>query len=65
MSSQSIVSLALPELILGISALVLLVWGAFRGRADPALLIAAFVALLAAAFDRWLLEVDRVCVEKT
>jgi NADH-quinone oxidoreductase subunit N len=49
MSSQSIVSLALPELILGISALVLLVWGAFRGRADPAFLVAAFVALLAAA----------------
>ena len=49
MSSQSVVSLALPELILGCSALVLLVWGAFRGRADPAFLVAAFVALLAAA----------------
>ncbi len=49
MSSPSVVSLALPELILGASALALLVWGAFRGRADPALLCAAFAALLAAA----------------
>jgi NADH-quinone oxidoreductase subunit N len=49
MNSQSVVSLALPELILGGSALLLLVWGAFRGRADPAFLIAAFAALVAAA----------------
>jgi NADH-quinone oxidoreductase subunit N len=49
MTSQSIVSLALPELILGGSALVLLVWGAFRGRADLAFLVAAVAALLAAA----------------
>ncbi len=49
MTSQSIASLALPELILGGSALGLLVWGAFRGRADLAFIVAAVAALLAAA----------------
>ncbi len=48
MTSHPSAVLALPELILGGSALILLIWGAFRGRADGAF-IAASVAALAAA----------------
>ena len=49
MTVQSVASLALPELILAGSALILLTWGAFRGRADAAFIVASVVALLAAA----------------
>jgi NADH-quinone oxidoreductase subunit N len=41
--------LALPELILAGAALMLLVWGAFRGRAGPLFTLVAVGALLAAA----------------
>src|SRR2546425_3748683 len=40
--------LALPELILAGSALVLLVWGAFQGRTSAAFTAAAVAALVAA-----------------
>jgi NADH-quinone oxidoreductase subunit N len=42
-------SLVLPEAILGASALVLLVWGAFHGKVTPLFTGAAVLALLAAA----------------
>ncbi|MBO9709361.1 MAG: NADH-quinone oxidoreductase subunit NuoN [Caulobacter sp.] len=42
-------SLVIPEFILGVSALVLLVWGAFQGKTSPAFTGAAVLALLAAA----------------
>ncbi|WP_426030258.1 NADH-quinone oxidoreductase subunit NuoN [Caulobacter sp. DWP3-1-3b2] len=42
-------SLVLPEVILGVSALVLLVWGAFQGKTTPLFTSAAVLALLAAA----------------
>src|SRR5437773_8968801 len=41
-------ALALPELILAGSAMVLLIWGAFQGRANAAFTIAAVVALVGA-----------------
>ncbi len=49
MTVPSTSSLAAPELILAGSALILLIWGAFRGRADAAFIVASIVALLAAA----------------
>jgi NADH-quinone oxidoreductase subunit N len=42
-------SLVLPEVILGASALVLLVWGAFQGKVTPLFTGAAVLALLGAA----------------
>ncbi|MBO9558102.1 MAG: NADH-quinone oxidoreductase subunit NuoN [Caulobacter sp.] len=42
-------SLVLPEVILGLSALVLLVWGAFSGKVSPIFNGAAVLALLGAA----------------
>ena len=42
-------SLVLPEVILGASALVLLVWGAFQGKTTPLFTGAAVLALLGAA----------------
>ncbi|KRA65105.1 NADH-quinone oxidoreductase subunit N [Caulobacter sp. Root655] len=42
-------SLVLPEVILGASALVLLVWGAFHGKVTPLFTGAAVLALLGAA----------------
>ncbi|CAN5386624.1 NADH-quinone oxidoreductase subunit NuoN [soil metagenome] len=42
-------SLVLPEVILGVSALVLLVWGAFQGKTTPLFTGAAVLALFAAA----------------
>ncbi|MDQ0462999.1 NADH-quinone oxidoreductase subunit N [Caulobacter ginsengisoli] len=41
--------LAAPELILALSAMVLLLWGAFAGRASTAHTVASMAALLAAA----------------
>lgn len=41
--------LAAPELILALSALALLIWGAFNSRAGMALAVAAVLALVAAA----------------
>jgi NADH-quinone oxidoreductase subunit N len=46
--SQSLL-LAGPELILALSALALLVWGAFAGRGGPAFTAASVAALVAAA----------------
>ena len=42
-------SLAIPELILGASALVLLVWGAFAGKGGPVFTAVSVAALIAAA----------------
>ena len=42
-------ALALPEAILAVSALVLLVWGAFQGKASLAFVTASAAALVAAA----------------
>ncbi|MDB5480340.1 MAG: NADH-quinone oxidoreductase subunit NuoN [Caulobacteraceae bacterium] len=49
MTFQSAAALARPELILIVSALALLVWGAFQSRASVAFTIAAMAALVAAA----------------
>lgn len=50
MNFSADLSLAFPQLILGVGALVLLVWGAFAPRATTAVAGAAVVALLGAAF---------------
>ena len=42
-------ALALPEAILAVSALVLLIWGAFQGKANTAFVVASAAALVAAA----------------
>ena len=42
-------SFALPEIILAVSAMVLLVWGAFQGKSNTVLQIAAVAALIGAA----------------
>jgi NADH-quinone oxidoreductase subunit N len=42
-------SLVLPEVVLGASALMLLVWGAFQGKTSPLFTGAAVLALLGAA----------------
>ena len=42
-------SFALPEIILAVSAMVLLVWGAFQGKSNPVFQIAAVAALIGAA----------------
>ena len=39
-------ALALPEAILAVSALVLLVWGAFQGKASLAFVTASAAALM-------------------
>src|SRR5277367_380044 len=49
MTLDASVLLASPELILGVAALVLLVWGAFAGRATPLFTTAAMAALAVAA----------------
>jgi NADH-quinone oxidoreductase subunit N len=49
MSFHSAIALAGPEVILALSALVLLLWGAFAGRASPLFTLAAMTALVAAA----------------
>jgi NADH-quinone oxidoreductase subunit N len=49
MTFQAGAAIALPELILAGSALVLLIWGAFRGRAGGLFTIAAVTALAGAA----------------
>ena len=46
--SQSLL-LASPEIILALSALALLIWGAFAGRAGPAFTAASVAALAVAA----------------
>ncbi len=46
---NSTILLASPEIILGLSALILLVWGAFAGRATPLFTVASIAALGAAA----------------
>ncbi|MEO8926737.1 MAG: NADH-quinone oxidoreductase subunit NuoN, partial [Caulobacteraceae bacterium] len=48
MTLQGAAALALPELILAGSALALLIWGAFRGRAGGLFTLAAVAALAAA-----------------
>jgi NADH-quinone oxidoreductase subunit N len=48
MTFQAGAVIALPELILVVSALTLLIWGAFRGRAGGAFTIAAVAALAGA-----------------
>jgi len=50
MTFSANLSLVLPEVILAGSALALLVWGAFQGKASPAFTLASVLALLAAAF---------------
>ncbi|CAN7353592.1 NADH-quinone oxidoreductase subunit NuoN [Phenylobacterium sp. LjRoot219] len=50
MNFSADLSLAFPQLILGVGALVLLVWGAFAPRSTTAVAGAAVVALLGAAF---------------
>lgn len=50
MNFSADLSLAFPQLILGVGALLLLVWGAFAPRATTMLAGAAVVALLGAAF---------------
>ena len=42
-------SFAVPEIILAVSAMVLLVWGAFQGKSNPVFQIAAIASLIAAA----------------
>ncbi|MET0337983.1 MAG: NADH-quinone oxidoreductase subunit N, partial [Caulobacter sp.] len=49
MNLSSALSLALPEVILAASALILVVWGAFQGRSNPIFSGAAVLVLLAAA----------------
>ncbi len=49
MTLSANLSLILPEVILAVSALVLLAWGAFQGKTSPAFTLASVVALLAAA----------------
>ena len=49
MSFQTVASLALPELILGGSALALLLWGAFIGRPNAVFTLACVAALAAGA----------------
>ncbi|MEO8812163.1 MAG: NADH-quinone oxidoreductase subunit NuoN [Caulobacteraceae bacterium] len=49
MTVAQVAALASPELILALSALILLVWGAFQGRINTAFSFAAVVALIAAA----------------
>ncbi len=44
------VTLALPELILAGSAMILLAWGAFAKKTGPVFVLAAVVGLAAAAF---------------
>jgi NADH-quinone oxidoreductase subunit N len=51
--------LAAPELILAIAALVLLVWGAFAGRASAALTTGAIASLAAAALATCLIPHGR------
>ena len=49
MTFHSAASLALPELILAGSALILLIWGAFQGRANAVFTVASMAALAVAA----------------
>ncbi len=49
MNLSSALSLALPEVLLAVSALVLVIWGAFLGRTSAIFSGAAVVALLGAA----------------
>ena len=49
MSFHDAAALAGPELILAISALALLVWGAFQGKTNALFTLAAMAALVAAA----------------
>ena len=49
MTFSANLSLVLPEAILAASALVLLVWGAFQGKATPLFTLASVAALIAAA----------------
>ena len=42
-------SLALPDLILAVSALVLLVWGAFAGKGGPLFTVVSVLALCPAS----------------
>ncbi len=60
MTSGAIVTLALPELILGSAALVLLLWGAFAGRTGPLFTLAAMAALVAAAVAGCLIPAGRI-----
>lgn len=49
MTFSANLSLILPEVILAVSALVLLVWGAFQGRTSAVFTLASVAALVAAA----------------
>ncbi|HQR91073.1 MAG TPA: NADH-quinone oxidoreductase subunit N, partial [Caulobacter sp.] len=49
MTLSANLSLILPEVILAVSALALLVWGAFQGRVTAAFTLASVAALIAAA----------------
>ncbi|PVM83076.1 NADH-quinone oxidoreductase subunit NuoN [Caulobacter endophyticus] len=49
MTFSANISLVLPELVLGVSALLLLVWGAFSKKTTPVFTGASVLALLAAA----------------
>jgi NADH-quinone oxidoreductase subunit N len=51
MTPQTLAALAGPELILIVSALTLLVWGAFQPKATPLFTVAAVGALVAAALQ--------------
>ena len=46
MTFSANISLVLPELVLGVSALVLLVWGAFSKKTTPVFTGASVLALL-------------------